>query len=251
MPAPEAIELQLKSLDSVRKAAKAIESKTTSLDILICNAGIMAVPYYLTEDGLESQMGVNHFAHFLLFQLLQPLMQKAAEKSKVPSRVVSVSSSGHWFSGVRFEDLHSKRHPMTYNKWQAYGQSKTANIDMCNSITRHYASQGIIGLPLNPGVIATNLGRHLTESDHSEFSFTPELVNAFKTPEQGAATTVWAALSLHFDDVENGGRYLADCGESGPPKPGAHAADTGYDPHAYDVEKEEKLWELSLKTVGL
>lgn len=251
LPAPEPLELRLDSLESVRKAAKAIESKTSTLDVLICNAGVMAVPYTLTEDGLESQIGVNHFAHFLLFQLLRPLMGKAAATCKIPSRVVSVSSSGHWFSGIHFDDMHFKRHPMTYNKWQGYGQSKTANIYMCNSITRHYAAQGIIGLSLNPGAIATGLSRHLTQDDRADFGFSNALVNAFKSPEQGAATTVWAALSPHFDDVGNGGRYLADCGESGPTRDGAHAADTGYDPHAYDEEKEERLWEISLQTVGL
>ncbi|KAK4496070.1 hypothetical protein PRZ48_012049 [Zasmidium cellare] len=251
LPTPGAIELRLDSLQDVQRAAKIVESKTTTLDILICNAGIMAVPYALTEDGLESQVGVNHFAHFLLFQLLRPLMEQAAANSKTPSRVIGVSSAGHWFGGVRFEDVHFKRHPMNYNKWQAYGQSKTANIYMCTSITRHYASQGIIGLSVHPGAIATNLGRHLTSSDLEDFGAPPELMNAYKSPEQGAATTVWAVLSSHFDDVSHGGRYLADCGESGPTKPGAHAADTGYDPHVYDEEKEEKLWKLSLETLGI
>lgn len=208
----------------------------------------MAAPYSTTEDGFELQLGTNHYAHFLLFQLLKPLLL-----SSTPSRVVCLSSSGHRRSPVRFDDIDFSGGE-TYDRWLAYGQSKTANIYMASSITRHYGSQGLIGLSVHPGVIWTDLGRHLSQEDIDAMGLEsdPAMTSTMRNPEQGAATTVWAAISTHFDRVENGGRFLADVGECGPYDPNdTDPGSAGYGEHAYDEVAGEKLWKLSYEKVGL
>ncbi|KAK5121218.1 hypothetical protein LTR85_005384 [Meristemomyces frigidus] len=244
-PRPEAIEMHLDDLASVRKGAEEFKTKSGGkLNILIHNAGVMATPYSKTKDGFELQIGTNHFAHFLLFQLLKPLMLQSAKDSSTTSRVINLSSGGHHFSRLRLDDINWEE---DYNKWQAYGSSKTANIYMANSITRHYGSHGLHGLSVHPGGIFTDLSRHMTEEDYAIFGDFEGLIKTFKTPEQGAATTVWAAVSPHFEG-KNGGRYLEDVGESAP-HPGRESGGSGYAEWAYDDEAEEHLWKLSCEAV--
>lgn len=248
-PKPEPLEMHLDSLDSVRKAVEDFKTRSHGrLNILINNAGVMACPYSTTKDGFESQMGTNHFAHFLLFQLLKPLLLKSATESGSVSRVINVSSTGHNMSPVLFDDMGFSE-GKTYNKWKAYGQSKTANIYMASSIERHHGKQGIRGLSLHPGGIMTPLAKHMEEEDYKLIKV-DEMQPYMKSPEQGAATSVWAAVSPHFEK-ENGGRYLADCGECGPYPKNPPPASGGYGPHVYDEESEEKLWKLSNTAVGL
>ncbi|KAK5688389.1 hypothetical protein LTS10_000367 [Elasticomyces elasticus] len=251
-PRPVAIDLDLSSLDGVRKGAEEIKAKSGGkLNILIENAGIMAVPLSKTADGFERHMGVNHFAHFLLFQLLKPLLLESAKDSGTVSRVITVSSAGHRQSGIRFDDMFWEKDPSTYHKFIGYGQSKTANVYMANSINRHYADQGIIGLSLHPGAImTTELGRHMTQEDYALFGDMAKFQAMSKSAEQGAATTAWAAVSPHFEG-KNGGRYLADVGECGPMGTGAMVGGAGYAEHAYDEEAEEKLWKISCEAVGV
>jgi NAD(P)-dependent dehydrogenase (short-subunit alcohol dehydrogenase family) len=136
-----------------------------------------------------------------------------------------------------------------FNKWASYGQAKTANIYMANSIDRKYGSQNLHGLSLHPGGIMTDLGRHLDAEDLKMFE-NPELQKLFKNPAQGAATTVWAAVSEHFEGG-NGGQYLADVGESTPTPDDAGVAGPGYAKHAYDVKAEDSLWKISCEAVGV
>lgn len=159
-----------------------------------------------------------------------------------------VSSSGHRLSGIRFHDLNFSKEP--YNHWAAYGQSKTANIYMANSIERHYGARGLRGLSLHPGVIlTTGLMRHVPESELQSIG-TPEYFHGIEqSPEQGAATTVFAAVSPYFKN--RGGLYLADVGEAPPAAEGEPIGTAGYGDHAYDEEAEEKLWNLSYEAVGL
>lgn len=208
---------------------------------------MQACPYSTTKDGFELQIGTNHFAHFLLFQLVKPLLLKSAAESGTPSRVVNLSSSGHRFGGVHFDDINFTKDPSSYDKWLSYGQSKTANIYMASSIERHYGSKNLHALSVHPGGIHTELGRHLEQSEYQSFD---KFAHIFKSPAQGAATTVWAAVSPHFEG-KHGGRYLADVGEEGPVAPDADLIAAGYAPHIYDAEAEEKLWQLSLETLGL
>ncbi|KAK3661260.1 hypothetical protein LTR56_000383 [Elasticomyces elasticus] len=251
-PRPVAIEMHLDSLASVRRGTEDFIAKSRGkLNILIENAGIMACPYKTTEDGFETQFGTNHLAHFLLFQMVKSLLLRSASKSGGTSRVVVVSSAGHRYGSINFSDIHYLSDPSRYEKFGAYGQSKTANIFFASSIHRHYGKQGLTAISLHPGTIMTELVRHLEDEDVAAQGGWKSLQNIFKSPEQGAATTVWAAVSPHFDDLANGGRYCADVGECGPMalKPGPGAG--GYSPHIYDILGEEKLWELSYEAVGM
>ncbi|KAK4504024.1 hypothetical protein PRZ48_004939 [Zasmidium cellare] len=247
-PRPEPLELHLDSLDAVRKAAEDFKKRSSQLNILICNAGVMACPYSKTKDGFELQLGTNHFAHFLLFQLLKPTLLSSAAASNTTSRVITVSSAGHRYGGIRFDDLNFT--PETYQKWTAYGQSKTANIYMASSIDRHYGAQNLHALSLHPGGIKTELSRHMEQSELDAMGINDRLAHIFKSPAQGAATQVWAAVSEHFEG-KNGGRYLAECAECGPMQEGAEVGADGYGPHVYQPELEERLWKLSYEAVGL
>ncbi|KAK1055889.1 hypothetical protein LTR74_015322 [Friedmanniomyces endolithicus] len=240
-PRPEAIEIHLDSLASVRQGAETVKSKSGGkLNILIANAGVMAAPLGKTADGFESQIGTNHFAHFLLFQLLKPSLLQTAKESGTLSRVITVSSSGH------------HKDPSSYNKWLGYGQSKTANVWMANAIHRRYADKGLIGLSLHPGaILTTDLKRHMVPEDYAPFGDMALFEKMSKSASQGAATTVWAAVSPHFDDIANGGRYLDDVGESGPVPEGAGVGDGGYAGWAYEAEGEERLWGVSCRAVGV
>lgn len=242
--------MHLDSLDSVRKGAEDFKKRSNGqLNILINNAGVMACPLSKTKDGFETQIGTNHFAHFLLFQLVKPLLLKSAADSGMASRVINVSSAGHRFGGVNFDDINYEKDPSSYTKFGAYGQSKTANIYLASSIEKHYGSKGLHGLSLHPGGIMTELGRHMDESDFAALDF-ESIKLLMKSPAQGAATTVWAAVSPHFEG-KNGGRYLADVGEQGPVDKDAQMSGEGYGPHAYDEEAAERLWKLSFEAVGL
>ncbi|EMC99155.1 hypothetical protein BAUCODRAFT_65569 [Baudoinia panamericana UAMH 10762] len=248
---PEAVEMDLSSLESVRNGAEAIKAKTDKVNILILNAGIMAVPYGKTADGFETHMGVNHFAEFLLFQELKAQLAKAAKDSGTCSRVIVVSSAGHRNSGIRFDDMHWDKDPSSYNAFLGYGQSKTANVYLANSITRHCAAQNILAWSVHPGaILTTELTRHMTPQQWESFGDLSVFRPIAKSMEQGAATQVWAAVAPYFEK-QNGGRYLADVGESGPQTPDTSRGGPEYAPHAYNEEAEERLWALSYDAVGL
>jgi NAD(P)-dependent dehydrogenase (short-subunit alcohol dehydrogenase family) len=241
---PVLIEMELANLESVRKAAKEFLSQEMRLDILINNAGIMAVPEGRTADGFEMHLGTNHFGHFLLFQLLKPTLL-ASGTADSPSRVINLSSAGHKAAGVFFDDLDLTE--QGYNPMAAYAQSKTANIYLANSIDRKYGSSGLRAVSVHPGMIfTTQLGRHMSPEEIAGFA---PMASFARSAEQGAATTVWAALSPHFDT--QGGVYLADAGVSSVAAADEHFASNGYAPHAFDEEAEEKLWKLSFGAVGL
>jgi len=150
---------------------------------------------------------------------------------------------------VRLDDVNFTE-PSSYNKWTSYGQSKTANIWMANAIDRRYGAQNLHALSVHPGRIMTELGRHMTDDDMAFLGGLEDMQKWFKSPEQGAATTVWAAVSPHFEGG-NGGRYLEDVGEAGPIAEGAVMGSPGYGKHAYDPDGEDKLWKLSCETVGV
>src|SRR5262245_9141716 len=139
----DVLPLELMSLDSVRSFAKEFSARHKSLNVLLCNAGVMACPLARTPEGWESQFATNHIGHFLLTGLLAPLIVASA-----PSRVVSVSSRGHRFSPVVFDDIHFERRP--YDKWSAYGQSKTANVLFAVELDRRLASRRVRANALHP-----------------------------------------------------------------------------------------------------
>lgn len=215
----EVVPLDLASLSSVRSAAQAILGAHDRIDVLVNNAGVMATPEARTADGFELQLGTNHLGHFLLTALLAPAIGPRA-------RIVNTSSLGHLVSGMRWDDPHFRTTP--YDKWQAYGQSKTANI----LFTRGLAARGFTAYAVHPGAIDTGLFRHLSDT---ELAFTRQASESeMRSPAQGIATIVWAATA---DGIPSGS-YLADC----------QVADAL--PHATDPAESERLWTWSQEQVG-
>ncbi|KAK1986222.1 short-chain dehydrogenase [Colletotrichum cereale] len=242
----EVIELDLGSLESVRRGAKEFLSKSDRLNVLVNNAGVMACPKGKTVDGFETQFGTNHLGHFLLFQLLKPALL-ASSTPEFNSRVVSVSSSGHRQGRIQFEDLNFER-AVEYHPWAAYGQSKLANVLFANELDRRYGPEGLHALSLMPGGIRTPLQRH-TEELMGAMLKRPEIARWTKSPEQGAATSVWAAVAAELEG--RGGVYLDDVAEAGEATPEGEASRPGYAPSAFDPPTEKRLWAESLRLVGL
>src|SRR3954449_12944694 len=169
-----------------------------SLDILVNNAGVMMTPEQRTPQGWELQFATNHLGHFALASALHDALAAADS-----ARIVVVSSTGHLYSPVVFDDLHFRFRP--YDPLLAYGQSKTAAILFAVGATARWAADGITANALNPGAIPTNLQRHVGGK-----VLTPR--ERQKTPEQGAATSVLLATSPKLESI--GGRYFDDCNEA-------------------------------------
>lgn len=236
-----AISLDLASLRSVRSFAREFLGVQGKLHMLINNAGIMACPQAYTEDGFESQIGTCHFGHFLLAQELMPALRAAA-----PSRVVSLSSVGHRRAPVNFEDMHFRSRP--YDPWEAYGQAKSANALFAVGLTAHHRRDGVTANAVMPGGIMTGLQKHMTDEQKRALGWIDEkgVPNpAFKTPEEGAATSVWAAVGPELEGI--GGLYLEDCAEAGPWTP--ENPNRGVREYALDPTQAERLWALSLEAV--
>ncbi len=240
----ELIQIDVGSLESVRAAAKAFLEKSSTLNVLINNAAIMACPEAKTVDGFESQLGINYLGHFLLYKLLEPTMLKSSTPT-FHSRVVNVASSGHQASGIHFDNFNLEGE---YDPWVAYGQSKTAMIYMTNEIERRYSSKGLHGFSLMPGGIATELQRYVPDDVKAAWSTGEEVQKFWKSIAQGAATTMVAAVGKEWEG--KGGVYLEDCQESIPTPPGGEGS-VGIAAHAFDAEKESKLWIAAMKMVKL
>ncbi|KNG50038.1 ww domain-containing oxidoreductase [Stemphylium lycopersici] len=245
----ELVEMDNTSLASVRSAAATILDKShNQVNILINNAGIMAIPKLEhTKDGFEMQFGVNHLAHFLLFCLLKPALLASASPA-FSSRVVNLSSSAHHVAGIN-ESGDYNFEKSEYNDWVSYGQSKTANIYMTNEIERRYGSHGLHATSVHPGAIGTPLMQYLDAALLEFMAKDENMGKMMKSPEQGAATTVWAALSKEWEN--KGGEYLADCWKTERGNDKHEIAGVGFAGHAYDAEKEARLWRDSLIMVGL
>lgn len=198
------------------------------LHLLVNNAGVMALPELeKTADGFEMQFATNHLGHFALALGLHPALAAAGD-----ARIVALSSSGHLFSPMMFDDPHFNFVP--YDPLVAYGQSKTATALFAVEATRRWAKDGIIANAVMPGAIATNLQRHTGGLR------TP--VEKRKSLEQGAATTLLAAVSPILKGV--GGRYLENCNEA--QTVNQRTADyTGVAPYALNPDNARRLWELS------
>ncbi|KAH6908805.1 short-chain dehydrogenase [Coprinopsis sp. MPI-PUGE-AT-0042] len=248
------IELELDSFESIRKGAQDFLSKSGGkLNVLIGNAGVMYTPYGKTKDGFETQFGTNHLGHFLLFHLLKDALLSSATP-EFPSRYVSVTSRGHRYTTVNFDDYTFDK--TEYDGWAAYAQSKTANIWMANSIERHYASRNFHATSVHPGGIleGSTIGQYMSEDQKKAFQ-DPDTQRTLKSSAQGAATQVWAAVSKEW--ANKGGRYLTNCTEqvSWDEKEKEEGmflmANDGYKPWAYDEAGEERLWKESFGMVGL
>jgi NAD(P)-dependent dehydrogenase (short-subunit alcohol dehydrogenase family) len=234
----ETRQMDLADLASVRAAAEDLLQRFPAIHLLINNAGVMACPFERTKDGFELQFGTNHLGHFLFSCLLAPALLAAA-----PARVVTLSSEGHKFGGIDFEDPNYQHRD--YEKWQAYGQSKTANALFSVALNKRLLGRGVTANAVHPGMIVTELGRHLDRSDIEALqSRAGEQQQQFKSIPAGAATSVWAATSPDLDG--RGGLYLEDC-QPGQPEQGGSG---GYSEYALDTQAAEALWRLSEELVG-
>jgi len=213
------------------------------LDVLINNAGLMAAPLMRTSEGWEMQFATNHLGHFTLATGLRGALATAARASG-QARVVSVSSSAHLGSGIVFDDIHFRLRP--YDPWLAYAQSKTANVLLAVEGSRRWADDGITINALMPGAIRTGLQRYVSDEELDRMrAATGSSAPGWKTPQQGAATSVLLAVAPLLDGV--GGKYFEDCNEALPNEPGTRR---GIAAHALDPEAASRLWQVSAESVG-
>jgi NAD(P)-dependent dehydrogenase (short-subunit alcohol dehydrogenase family) len=227
----------------LRSVAVFVAAWNEPLDLLINNAGVMAIPdLELTPEGWELQFATNHLGHFALAVGLHDALAAAP----TGARIVSLSSRAHLRSPVTFDDVNFASRP--YDPMLAYGQSKTANVLFAVGATRHWSDEGITANAVHPGAIdTTNLSRHL-DPDYLE-QLRASGTYRFKTPEQGAATTTLVATSPQLEGI--GGRYFEDCNEA--PVVDAElspSAGSGVASYALDPANAERLWALSLGTLS-
>ena len=236
----EVEELELGSLASVRAFAERFLARHDALQILVNNAGVMACPFERTEDGFELQFGTNHLGHFLLTGLLAPALLRGA-----PARIVSLSSRGHQQSPVVFDDIAFEQRP--YEKWAAYGQSKTANVLLAVELERRLGARGVHAYAVHPGVIPTDLSRHMEPEDYEHIrKRAPGGRMRLKTVESGAATSVYAATAPELEG--RGGLYLEDCHVA--EVNDAEGASEGVRSYALAPDAAQRLWSVSEKLVG-
>ncbi|KAF5011719.1 hypothetical protein FDECE_2179 [Fusarium decemcellulare] len=235
------LQLDLSSLESVRACVQSFKSQSTQLNILIENAGVMACPEGRTADGFETQFGTNHLGHFLVFYLLKDTLLNSSTP-EFNSRVVVLSSCAHQAGSVHFDNLTLEGE---YEPWKSYGQSKTANIWMAREIEAKFGERGLHAWAVHPGSIATELQRHVPAELKERWAKDKEGGKAWKNIEQGAATTVLAAVSPELEG--RGGLYLEDTQVAKPPARGI----TGVADWAYDDDGPSRLWAKSLELLTL
>jgi NAD(P)-dependent dehydrogenase (short-subunit alcohol dehydrogenase family) len=252
----EIAELDLADLDSVRSFADGFVASGRQIDLLVNNAAIMANPETRVAHGWESQFATNHLGHYALTNLLWPALAAAgsdAVRGFGPgARVISVSSRGHKASGIRWDDLQFES---GYDKWQAYGQAKTANILFALRLDQLGERSGVRAFSVYPGGILTPLQRHLSVEEQQGRGWLNDDGTAnpdfdWKTPEQGAATTAWAATSHQLDGL--GGVYLEDCDiavVADPETP--EGQQHGVNAWAVDHAAAVRLWEISAQLTGI
>lgn len=244
----ELAELDLSSLASIRACADQLLSQGEPFDVIIANAGVMAISFGHTTDGFETQLGTNHLGHFVLINRLAPALGSG-------SRVVVLSSNAHRMSDIDLDDLNFERRP--YDPVVAYGQSKTANALFAVEFDRRHKARGVRAVAVHPGVINTGLTRHIDVEMLKGWTAGLDAARAQqglppfepKTIPQGAATSVWAAFSATSDEV--GGRYCEDCHVSVEFK--AEQDDgfsEGYRAYALNPERAVALWHQSELLVG-
>jgi NAD(P)-dependent dehydrogenase (short-subunit alcohol dehydrogenase family) len=238
------VQLDLASLESVRRCADGLLAAGKPFDVIIANAGVMACPKGTTADGFETQLGTNHLGHFVLVNRIASLLRRG-------SRLVNLSSAGHRYSDVDLDDPNFQRSP--YAEFIAYGRSKTANVLFAVEFDRRHKARGVRATAVHPGGIHTELGRYMepgvmdkliVEINASQPKGAPPF--SWKSIPQGAATSVWAACVADADAI--GGRYCEDCHVAEiASAPGVRA---GVQPYALDPERARALWQKSEEWVG-
>jgi NAD(P)-dependent dehydrogenase (short-subunit alcohol dehydrogenase family) len=245
----ELVALDLGSLKSVRECANELQEKGQFLDVIIANAGVMATPFGHTADGFETQFGTNHLGHFVLINRVAPLLRKG-------SRLINLSSAGHRFSNVDLNDPNFER--TIYEPFLAYGRSKTANILFAVAFDQKHRERGVRAAAVHPGVIQTELGRHMDRKHLEEMvkrmneQLAAEGKGSFqwKTTPQGAATSVWAGVVAPAEEI--GGRYCENChvGQIVPDNVMISGVSEGVRGYALDPKNAEALWKKSEEMVG-
>jgi NAD(P)-dependent dehydrogenase (short-subunit alcohol dehydrogenase family) len=245
----ELIALDLASLASVRTCASELLDKGEFFDLVIANAGVMATPFGHTADGFETQFGTNHLGHFVLVNRIAPLMRPG-------SRLINLASAGHRFASVDLDDPNFER--TSYEPFVAYGRSKTANILFAVAFDQRHRERGVRAAAVHPGVIQTELGRHMDSShlqmmiDQMNTQLAAEGKGPFpwKTIPQGAATSVWAGVVAPADEI--GGQYCENChvGKIVADDVTISAVSEGVRGYALDRDNAEALWKKSEELVG-
>lgn len=239
--------MDLADIASVKRFALGFASDNTALDLLINNAGVMACPEMRVGPGWELQFGTNHMGHFALATTLLPLIQRTEN-----ARVVALSSTGHKLSAIRWDDPNWT--DGSYDKWKAYGQSKTANSLFALGMNARLKESGGEAFAVHPGGIFTPLQRHLPTEEMIVLGWLNEQGEIsdgaramFKTPSQGCTTTLWAATSPLLEG--KGGVYCEDCNIAGlsGEQPVRYR---DVEPHAVDQDSAERLWEMSEKLLA-
>jgi NAD(P)-dependent dehydrogenase (short-subunit alcohol dehydrogenase family) len=238
-------ELDLADQASVARFADSVIASGISLDIVINNAAIMACPETRVGPGWEAQFATNHLGHYALINGLWPALVASGG-----ARVVSLSSTGHKLSPIRWDDVQFET---GYDKWVAYGQAKTANSLFAVQLDALGAPRGVQAFAVHPGGIMTELQRHLPQEEMIDMGWVDVDGNVnelFKTPEQGASTSVWAATSAQLDGM--GGVYCEDADIAAPSDPQSpFARFMGVEAHAIDPDQAARLWALSAELTGL
>lgn len=239
------IELDLSEPASVNEFTDQYRKSYDTCDILVNNAGVMATPLLRNSLSYEMQFATNHLGHF---QLTANLWKEIRESK---ARVICLSSLGHRFSGMRFDDPNFQTHP--YEKWTAYGQSKTANSLFAVHLDKIGKEYGVRAFAVHPGrITSTDLGRFMSEEEKatatSAASTIPNYIpSLIKSIAQGAATTVWCATSPQLENM--GGVYCADC-DIAPIVENDSPQVNGVRRWAIDPDMAEQLWSLSEKLTG-
>ncbi|MFF1922735.1 SDR family NAD(P)-dependent oxidoreductase [Streptomyces sp. NPDC058221] len=235
----ETDDLDLSDLESVRGFADRFLASGRTVDIVINNAGVMACPETRVGPGWEAQFATNHLGHYALINRLWPAIAPGA-------RVIAVSSGAHG-GGMHWDDVQFEH---GYDRWQAYGQAKAANVLFAVQLDTLGRGAGVRAFALHPGSILTPLQRHLAQADMVDAGWIDEkgspIDPAFKTPAQGAATQVWAATSPQLAGM--GGVYCEDCDIA---EPAGDGSEGGVHAHATDPEQAARLWALSAHLTGV
>jgi NAD(P)-dependent dehydrogenase (short-subunit alcohol dehydrogenase family) len=246
VPRAEIAELDLADLGSVERFAGEFLATGRRVDMLVNNAAVMANELTrVGPDGWESQFAIDHLGHFALTNRLWPALTR-----EDGARVVSVSSRGHKFCGIHWEDLQWEHE---YDKWRAYGQAKTANVLFAVALDTHGKDAGIRAFAVYPAGVRTPLQRHLSYQEMRDIGWYDEqgnLAPLFKTPEQGAAGEAWAAASPQLDGM--GGVYIERCDIAEIADPATEKGrQEGVNPYAIDPGEAERLWAVSAKLTGV
>ena len=243
------IEMDLSDLNSVKNFTDGYKENFNKLDLLINNAGIMACPETRIGNNWESQIAINHFGHFMLTKEMMDVMA-----DNDGARFVSLSSSAHSLTGMLWDDIHFLNSP--YDKWMAYGQSKTASSLIAIEFDKLMKDKGVRGFSVHPGGIMTPLQRHLQNEEMVTLGWMKEdgslsdlAKNFFKTTSQGASTTLWCATSSSLNNI--GGVFCEDCDIA---KIKSEVDESmqryfGVADWAVDIDEASKLWELTEKTL--